>query len=69
MEVDMTKPYEILDLRYSDNFKEVLFKVTKTFEEPNKTITKSIHGYLAIPIQDDIDQYVYNYLKQSGWVD
>lgn len=69
MEVDMTKPYEILDLRYSDNFKEVLFKVTKTFEEPNKTITKSIQGYLAIPIQDDIDQYVYNYLKQSGWVD
>jgi hypothetical protein len=79
----MIKPFEILKTTEEDHGVAVEFKVSKRYiENPEypegitedgywvkgRFKTETIISYMIVPHGEDIDSYVYNAVKQEGWI-
>lgn len=67
----MIKPFKILDTREErDGSLGVFYSVShRELASPNVMRTKTMNGYLTMPPGEDIDAFVFEYLKKSGWVE
>jgi len=69
----MIKPFTILETRTeADGSFGVFYRVELRVVEsvmPRKVVLKQLEGYATVPKDADIDAYIYQYLKDSGWVE
>ena len=67
---DIIKPFEILSTRLEhDGSTGVDFKAEKIESiSLMKRRRKGITGYISVPAGMDVDQAVFDYLQDSGWL-
>jgi len=65
----MIKPFKILHTEPRDGGLGVNYSVDRSFKDSKGIVTETLESYLLVPLNEDVDAYVYNYLKQFGWVD
>ena len=67
----MIKPFTILASRPEhEDHTGVMFSVSKRFRiDENHDLTETMEGYCCVPPGEDVDLFLYNYLKQGGWVE
>lgn len=64
----MIKPFQIKLTREEPGGTGVIYSVSKREVNGNKETVKTIESYVLVPEGLDVDAYVFNFLKQSGWV-
>jgi hypothetical protein len=67
----MIKPFTILGTRVeADGTLGVLYSVQKReVVSPTVMRTKTLESYLSMPAGEDVDAFVYQHLKEAGWVE
>jgi len=66
----MIKPFKILETRpEKEGGTGVIFEVFKSQVSENRTTGgRLMRTYISVPEGKDIDQYVFDFLEQGGWV-
>ena len=65
----MIKPFTIVSQEPRDGGTGVKFRVNRRFMASGGQRTEELESYCLVPSGNDVDAYVYEYLKNSGWVD
>ena len=66
----MIKPWQILDIRQEpDGGKTVTFKVYKVDITSIPKSIKTMETAVYVAAHEDVEDTLYNYLKESGWID
>lgn len=68
----MIKPYTIKEIKEDDVGIGVHFSLEIAYVVPegvnNKTIVSSASSFIYVPKGEDIDNYLYTFLYNSGWI-
>lgn len=64
----MIKPFEIKLTRKEEGGTGVIYNVSKREIVGNVETVKSVESYVFVPDGEDIDAYLFDFLKQSGWI-
>ena len=70
MLLDMIKPFKILQTRTEqDGSTGVIFEVFKSQVSEDRTASgRLMRTYISVPEGEDVDQYLFNFLDQGGWL-
>lgn len=64
----MIKPFQIKLTREEPGGTGVIYSVGSREREGNLEILKKIETYVFVPEGNDVDAYLFDHLKKSGWV-
>lgn len=64
----MLKPFEIKQTRPEEGGTGVIYSVSKREVAADRETVKTIETYLLVPDGNNIDVYVFEHLRRSGWI-
>lgn len=66
---DVIKPFKILETRQESGGSTGVFYQSEITEiVDGKRRTRGVRAYISVPSGEDIDQYLFNFLQESGWL-
>lgn len=67
----MIKPFKVLSIRDEPNGAKTAFVSVRKVEQLTETKKRTEEFHTAIYVDEglDVDEVVYEYLKQGGWID